>query len=305
MCSRLALLSLVLSLLVISVAACATAPPEKESSMISVTPVPPPREDKPGRLAVNIRPQWMEEGYFELRFPETLNASGQLLFIDHFRSDMIPVVKLDEFPTWSKDESGAVSYAASLPNNVNFSGKITPGPDYVDMLFTVTNNTDAPLHNNHVQVCLSMRQATGFNKQEDVSTTYVPIDGKFIPLNTTHPSAEELGRPPWLQIATKGRTIPEKYRMNSKAGWWYIDEQPDYALITRVTDDGKHLVAIAFRGADQAMTNSRIPCLHSGPPGIPVVGPGESKSISGRLYLMDADFDKLLERYKKDILSEE
>jgi hypothetical protein len=307
--SRILLVPLALSLLVLSAAVSSAAAidagsAEKESSILSVTPIPPPREGKPGRLGVNIRSQWMEDGSFELRFPETLNTHLGLLFIDHFRSDMIPVVKLDEFPTWAKDETGAVSYIASLPNKVRFSGKITPGPDYVDMLFTVFNDTDQPLHNNHVQVCLSMRNATGFNKQEDVSTTHIPVDGKFIPLNTTHPSAEELGLPPWLQIATKGRTIPEKFRRHTKAGWWFIDEQADHALIARLTDDGKHLVAIAFRDAQQLMTNSRIPCLHSGPPTIPVIGPGESKSISGRMYLMDADLDKLMERYKKDILGE-
>jgi hypothetical protein len=307
--SRILLVPLALSLLVLSAALYSTAAidtgsAEKESSMLSVTPVPPPREGKPGRLGVNIRAQWMEGGSFELRFPETLNTHLGLLFIDHFRSDMIPVVKFDEFPTWTTDETGVLSYTASLPNKVRFSGKITPGPDYVDMLFTVFNDTDEPLRNVHVQVGLNMRYATGFNKQEDVSTTFIPIDGKFIPLNTTHPSAEELGLAPWLQISTKGRTIAEKFRRNKRAGWWFIDEQADYALIARLTDDGEHLVAIAFRGAQGAMTNSRLPCLHSGPPTIPLIGPGESKSVSGRVYLMEADLDKLMERYKKDILGE-
>ena len=304
MYARIVYPSLALVMLVLLLPACSTVLAEKESSMIEITPVPPPRQDRPGHLAGRFRTEWMEEGYFELRFPETLNTNLGLMFIDHFRSDMIPVVKLDEFPSWTKDESGAISYSALLPNNVRFSGKLTPGPDFVDMLLTVTNGTDAPLHNNHVQVCLSMRDAAGFNKQEDVSTTYIPVDGKFIPLSATHPSAEEMGLPPWLQISTKGRDIPEQYRRNSRAGWWFIDEQADHALIARVSDDRKHLVAIAFRAADGAMTNSRIPCLHSGPPTIPVIGPGESKSVSGRIYLVDADFDKLLERYKRDILGE-
>lgn len=293
-----------LCLLALTNVGCAAAPAARDAPRIRLSPNPPPRGEEPGRLAVRIQPLWMDEGFFSLRLPETFHADNNLYFIDHSRPDMIPVEKLQEFPTWSTDESGTVSYRAVLPSKIEFSGKLTPGPDYVDASMTAFNGTTEPIHSVFSQICLSMRDATGFNEQNDVSTTYIPMNGKFFPLDKSHPSAEELRRPPWLQIHTKAMGEYRGPRINSRAGWWVIEEQADHALIARISDDGSHLVAIAFRGATGLMTNSRIPCLHSGPPRIPVIPPGESRAVSGRIYLMDADLDRLMERFKTDFLGD-
>jgi len=72
---------------------------------------------KTGYQSVVIELPWDGAGSVTMRFPETLGCNLGLLFIDHDRSDMPPVTRVDRLPDWAiDDETGAASYEIDLPN---------------------------------------------------------------------------------------------------------------------------------------------------------------------------------------------
>ena len=80
-----------------------------------------------------------------------------------------------------------------------------------------------------------------------------------------------------------------------------LPETADRSLIARVSEDKKHLVAMAWDETDsQLMTNTMIPCLHAGPIRSVSVQPGEVAVWRGSIYLMGNDPTALLVRHEQD-----
>jgi hypothetical protein len=73
---------------------------------------------------------------------------------------------------------------------------------------------------------------------------------------------------------------------------------PSNGLIGCYSADEKKIMATAWEPY-QELFQGVIVCLHSDFR-IGGLKPGETKRIRGKIYLMDADVAKLLERYRKD-----
>ncbi len=272
----------------------------KAREKVELEGLPAPSRGGFGRLGFTIRAPWMEEGQFVLRAPETLQCSLGLLFIDHKREDMPPLFMLQPFPVWQKDkESGGVTYSYRAENDVQFGCSAVPGEDEVDVTYTVANHRDEDITNIAAQMCLVCTDAAGFGKKLDVSRTLVRVDGKWTPLSQTHPSPEEVGRPPWIHANTKA-SGPWRGERITKHGWWVTEELTDIGMIVMISEDGEHLVAMAWEGAPGTSSNSRIPCLHAGPPHAARCAPGKSVEFHGKIYLLPNDLEALDARYEKD-----
>ena len=250
-----------------------------------------------GPLVVAIKADWMAEPV-QLRLPETLQSSMGLHFIDHNRRDMPPLAPTPQVQWTDDPRTGEVRYAAKSAEGIAWSARARAYDDEVYLEFTATNGTDKRLDWIVPQVCLSMRGSGDFGKVEDVTDTCAWIDGAFTSLAETTPTAKEKGRAPWLHVQTQAAPEvrgPREFR----DGWWIVDQKADVPLIVRLSADKKHLVAMAWDGAMSISTNSRIPCLHSGPPR-QALAPGATAVWHGKIYLMGNDPAALKLRYTGD-----
>ena len=293
---------------VLLLAGCATAESRDEES-VSLEPVKPTEEititgatvGPEGRtlrpIAFTVRAPWMD-GPLLMRFPETVHSSLGLHFIDHHRPDMPPVSEIDSLPRWQRDqESGALSYSYSRPEGVSFSGRVVARGDEVHLRFRVKNNTDRPLEGVGAQQCLTLSPCDQFAERNHVKTTYTWMNGDFTALTATTPTPEKMKRPPWLLMYTEAADYsgPRAHQ----DGWWVVDQNCTYPVIARRSSGGRHLLGIWWQGSQGIMTNSTIPCMHSriNPRTIP---PGGEATWHGRIYLLPADPDLLLRRYRED-----
>jgi hypothetical protein len=73
---------------------------------------------------------------------------------------------------------------------------------------------------------------------------------------------------------------------------------PSNGLIGCVSSDGKQILATAWEPY-QELFQGVIVCLHSDPR-IGGLAPGGTKTIRGKIYLVDADPDALVKRYEAD-----
>jgi hypothetical protein len=270
-------------------------------SCITLCGVRPPQAGEFGHLGFEIRAPWME-GYLEMRFPETLNSSLGLHFIDHNRPDMPPLSRLEHFPVWQRSaQTGALSYTASTKEGVELSGKAVPDGESVRMEFRVRNTTRKTLRNVTCQMCLVLAHAPKFAKKLDLAPCHAWIDGKFTSLEQTTPTPLEKGRKPWVLLHT--RDFAARYRglRQWPDGWWVVDQTADRNVLARISADKRHLVAIAWDETDSTlMTNTMIPCLHAGPTRATSLRPSEEAVWRGSIYLMKNDPELLRIRHGLD-----
>jgi len=274
---------------------------EKDAKRIALSPGPLPEPGKPGKLAFQIRAPWMK-GAMDMRFPETLDSSLGLHFIDHFRADMPPLYKLEPFPAWVTDpSSGKIRYQCKTPDGMEFGGQAVPGDTFVEMEFWVKNGTVKPVERFRCQMCFVLSDASGFTKRDDLSPVFAWVDGKFTSLAKTTPTPKEKGRRPWVLMQTKSQAKEYSGPRDYHDGWWVVDQLADYGLIARVSEDRRYLAAIAWDAPPfYLMTNTMIPCLHAGPTNAFSLQPGEKAVWRGKIYLMPNDPGLLLSRYRED-----
>jgi len=255
---------------------------------IELKGVTPPGVGKFGQLAFEMRAPWMKKPV-RLRFPETLRSSLGLHFIDHDRKDMPPLSMLDKLPRWkSNPATGEVSYECTTKEGITFGGRARPYEDEVYVEFRARNDTTKAIRNVHIQLCLSMAGSEQFGKALDLSPEFAWVGGKFTSLAKTTPTPEQMGKEPWIHLATKAFPRHRGYK-HPKGIWWFVDQLADVPLIARRGADGKGLLAIWFEGARSIMTNTRIPCMHSACPSVDQLGPGAEAVWRGKIYLMSDD----------------
>jgi len=250
-----------------------------------------------GRQSFEIHLPWDDAGFLELRFPETLRCNLGLLFIDHVRADMPPVVRVERLPAWVKDEeTGAVSYVVDLPNGVSFGGTATPAAGRVEVEFWVRNDTEQPLTGLHTQFCLVQTKAPPFS-EGSLTRTYIHSDGEWLALADTTHEVMDPQRGPWV-ITTVGDGGPKPH--TKLDGCWYCcPERGDAPIIATTDSEGHRVVGLSWEDGAGLMSNGWIPCLHNDPRWPPRCPPGESLSVKGRIYMLEGGLDALWKALEK------
>jgi len=185
-----------------------------------------------------------------------------------------------------------------LADGVRVHHLIRAGRDEVDFQIRLTNPTDRPSQVWWAQPCVRVDRFTGTTRKDArelypayIRKSFLFIDGKLTRMPTR----------PW---ATEALYTPgQVYRM---AG---VDPAnvnprplsplvPSNALVGCFSADGKKILGIAFVPC-QEIFQGVLACLHSD---FRVAGlkPGETKFVRGRIYVVDADVERLLERYRRD-----
>lgn len=195
----------------------------------------------------------------------------------------------------SSPDGKRLSLQSTLDDGVIVTHEITAGRDEVDFHLIAQNPTDRASQAHWAQPCIRVDTFTGV-KPERNSEVYLPrsfvfIDGRLTRLPTQ----------PW---ATRARYTPGQVWCPAHVNRADVNPRPlstlvpSNGLIGCFSADGKQILATAWEPY-QELFQGVIVCLHSDFR-IGGLGPGERKSIRGKLYLTEADADALLRRYETD-----
>jgi hypothetical protein len=163
--------------------------------------------------------------------------------------------------------------------------------DTVDFRLTATNPTDKESQAHWAQPCVRVDKFTGRTQADYLEKSFIFVDGK-------------LARMPTTQWATKARYVPgqvwaprgvDRDDVNPRP---LSDLVPSNGLIGCFSADETMILATAWEPY-QELFQGVIVCLHSDFR-IGGLEPGETKTIRGKIYIVDADVDALLERYERD-----
>lgn len=248
---------------------------------------------KIGHQSIEIHLPWEDAGYLELRFPETLRCDLGLLFIDHVRADMPPVVRIERLPDWVRnEETGALSYEIKLPNRVSFGAVATPVDGRVDLEFWVRNETEQPLTRLHTQFCVVQTKAPPFSEGQ-LTQTYIHSDGKWLALADTTHEVMNPERGPWILTAVGEGGIKPHTKLE---GCWYCcPERGDASIVATTDPGGDRVIGLSWDNGLGLMSNGWIPCIHNDPAWPQACPPGESISVQGRIYIVEGGLDALWE----------
>ena len=168
-----------------------TRPKRKPGDPLLVLPYPGGRHPRIGFLDGAIRPHretkvsvfapWDAASYVVVDVPEAIwwNRGGgrELLYLAHTH---IPTtwdkqgVKLKPLE-WSRGDGGSLSVERTLPNQVAFGTRVTPGKDGVRMEMWLTNGSQEKLGGLRVQNCVMLKGAAEFRAQtNDNKVTKAP-----------------------------------------------------------------------------------------------------------------------------------
>lgn len=280
--------------------------PETTNPVITLTPV---QVDKPLKRSPEmpngnnlssvrflIQADWMSAP-IHLRFPEVLRSIWGVHFLDHYLTDIEPLSEWNPFPQWQKDEkTGKIWYDFTTPEGLQLIASATPVDDEVHLEYTVVNQSTQAISFVEPNCCLNFKDCPEMNDANNTSNLYAMLDGKWMALRETTPTAEEMGRTPWLVLT---RDVP-KPDFNSPS-MWCVDQTVTENLMGAVTRDKAHLVGYTWDVEPKyLMSNCGYPCLHTGAGSSPEIKPGESYTWYGRIYCIPNNPRELLRRYYRD-----
>jgi hypothetical protein len=182
-----------------------------------------------------------------------------------------------------------------LADGVVVEHEITAGRDEVAFQLTATNPTGTESQAHWAQPCVRVAGFTGV-KQERASEAYLPkcfilLDGRLRRLPTQ----------PW---ATKARYVPGQVWCPPHVDRNDVNPRPlsplvpSAGLIGCFSADESKILATAWEPY-QELFQGVIVCIHND---LRLGGlkPGETKRCRGKIYIVDADPDALLNRYRRD-----
>lgn len=179
----------------------------------------------------------------------------------------------------------------TLRDGVVVEHRISAGVDSVDFQLVAHNPTDKPSQAWWAQPCTRVDRFTGRKQGDYLDKCFVVLDGRFVRLPTK----------PW---ATKARYTPGQVWRSPAADPDDVNPRPLSKLVPRegligcYSADERMILATAWEPY-QELFQGVIVCLHAD---FRIAGlkPGERKQIRGKLYLVPADEEALLARYRRD-----
>jgi hypothetical protein len=179
----------------------------------------------------------------------------------------------------------------TLNDGVVVDHEITSTADEVDFRITATNPTAGESQAHWAQPCIRLDRFTGRDKDTYLRKCFIFLNGSLTRMPT----------PDW---ATKALYVPgqvwcpkgvDRNDVNPRP---LSDDVPSNGLIGCYSADEKMLMAVAFEPY-QELFQGVAACLHSD---FRIAGlkPGENKKIRGKIYILPAEVDQLLKRYRHD-----
>lgn len=184
---------------------------------------------------------------------------------------------------------------STLEDGVVVDHDLRAGLDEVDFRLTVRNPTDRPSSAHWAQPCVRVDAFTGVRPERDTEAylprSFVFLDGRLTRMPTR----------PW---ATTAKYTPGQVWCPAQVDRDDVNPRPlsplvpSNGLIGCFSADESMLLATAWEPY-QELFQGVIACLHADFR-IGGLKPGESKSVRGKLYVVDADPAALVRRYEAD-----
>ncbi|HUE71292.1 MAG TPA: hypothetical protein VMP01_10450 [Pirellulaceae bacterium] len=196
------------------------------------------------------------------------------------------------------DSGRIIRLRDKLADGVVVEHTITAGADEVDFQVVAHNPTDKPSEVHWAQPCLRVDKFTGAGNADArelvpayARKCFLFIDGKLTRLPTE----------PW---ADKARYIPGQVYCPKEVDRNDVNPRPLSSLVPSCglcgcySADEKQILAVAWEPY-QEIFQGVIACMHNDFR-IGGLEPGERKTIRGKLYIVPADVQKLVERFERD-----
>jgi len=178
-----------------------------------------------------------------------------------------------------------------LTDGVVVEHDITAGDDEVTFQVVATNPTDRASQVHWAQPCIRLDRFTGRGKLDYIPLCFIFLDGQMARLPTT----------PW---ATEARYIPGQVYCPAHVDRNDVNPRPLSTLVPSnglcgcYSGDERMIMATAWEPY-QELFQGVITCMHSDFR-IGGLEPGETKTIRGKMYLVEADVPDLVARYERD-----
>lgn len=178
-----------------------------------------------------------------------------------------------------------------LDDGVVVDHQITTSNDEVDFRLTARNPTEKSSQVDWAQPCIRVDAFTGRDKDGYLNKCFIFLGGKLTRMPTPHWATKALYTPGQVWCPRKVNRADVNPRPLS-------DDVPDYGLIGCYSADEQTILAVAFEPYQELFQGVAC-CLHSD---FRIAGlkPGETKKIRGKVYIVPADVEALLERYRRD-----
>ena len=199
----------------------------------------------------------------------------------------------------SADEAGQrIKLVSRLADGVLVEHVITAGGDEVDFRLTARNPTDKASEAHWAQPCIRVEAFTGTSPADRLKVyppyirkCFIFLEGKLARLPTE----------PW---ATAARYRPGQVYCPADVPRGDVNPRPlsrlvpSNGLIGCFSEDEKQILATAWQPY-QELFQGVVGCIHSDFR-IGGLEPHQTKTIRGKLYLVPADVEALLARYRED-----
>jgi hypothetical protein len=184
---------------------------------------------------------------------------------------------------------------SELDDGVEVDHEIHAGDDEVDFRVVATNPRKAESQAHWAQPCIRVDRFTGTSairaSEDYLPSCFIFVNGKLAPLPTA----------PWAREAlyTPGQVwCPEGVNRDDVNPRPLSSIVPSNGLIGCFSADRKQIIATAWEPY-QELFQGVIVCLHSDFR-IGGLAPGQTRTIRGKIYLVPADVEALLARYRRD-----
>jgi hypothetical protein len=191
----------------------------------------------------------------------------------------------------SENDGRKLQLKCTLNDGVVVSHVITAVDDGIDFRLTATNSTKMASRAHWAQPCMRVDAFTGANKDTYLAKSFVFYDGK-------------LTRLPTRDWATKARYVPGQVWAPKGVDRNDVNPRPlstvvpSNGLIGCFSSDDSAILAMAWEPY-QELFQGVVVCLHSDFR-IGGLAPGETKNIRGKIYILDANVEKMLQHYRHD-----
>ena len=189
------------------------------------------------------------------------------------------------------DDRTALTLECLLKDGVVVRHEIHARPDEVDFRITASNPTSTASAAHWAQPCVRLDKFTGRDQHTYLDKGFIFLDGKVSRMPTRAWATEALYTPGQVWY-------PKHVDRNDVNPRPVSDAVPDNGLIGCFSADEKMIFAVAFEPY-QELFQGVICCLHSDFR-IGGLAPGATKSIRGKIYVVPADVEALLKRYRSD-----
>jgi hypothetical protein len=196
---------------------------------------------------------------------------------------------------------GRIRLRDTLADGVVVDHEITAGEDEVDFRVTARNPTSTASAAHWVQPCMRVGGFTGCTTQDShalvpgyARRSFIFVGGKLRRF-PTEPWADKAVYTPGQVWAAPGVSRDD---VNPRPLSAIV---PSNGLIGCFSADGRWILATAWEPW-QELFQGIITCLHSDFR-IGGLDPGESKTIRGKVYVVPADEEALVRRYRRDLVS--